>query len=143
MRVALALMLLSSCAAERPAFYSVNGVSHFSPERLNWHDATAIEDWTIQNMGLSWGEAERARRCLSFVQAHWRKGEWSVEGGTADGQRDGFDLYVARGQCPWNSAYRHELTHFLSLCLFGDSDHGHSNHPGWWKSIREDVRWCP
>lgn len=129
-------VLAAGCGGPTPCpadYTTLRGVSVcLGGATLAPETADAMEEWTIQSLSSNfpeWYPEKKTRECVAqmWVQIHnaptFQLRDSPIEL-TGISNRNFAD--VAFGNpCPWKSAYRHELAHWVQLCARGIVDAGH------------------
>ncbi|MGC4120150.1 MAG: hypothetical protein QM765_37320 [Myxococcales bacterium] len=132
---AVAALMASACG-RAPDFVTANGVQVFletDAGALSPNQAERMERYLLEGVArLGYGDAE-SRRCLAQASVRVLDADFTCYDGRRKCAGEQWDevLLVAKAQCPFRSAYVHELAHWLQQCVHGDYDPDHQETRLW------------
>ncbi|HEY3448670.1 MAG TPA: hypothetical protein VGK67_20095 [Myxococcales bacterium] len=120
-----------------PSFVTDHGVQVYletqDPAALDRSQAQRMEDYLLEGVvRLGYGKDE-SLRCLSQAEVRFLDSTFTCWDGQRSCAGEQWDevLLVAKEQCPFASAYVHELAHWLQQCVHGDYDPDHQETALW------------
>ncbi|MFN7133873.1 MAG: hypothetical protein ACK4N5_17490 [Myxococcales bacterium] len=147
--VALALTLLAGCAAP-PDFVTCHGVAFYlqGTSAFTREQAELLEHDFLRRLDDATALHGPAReRCLQVTRVVVTPEPFSCSADpdrTCAGEQYGPTLKIAARDCPFQSAYVHELLHWLQECSEGLLDYAHES-PAWTvvnAQLEEARTWC-
>lgn len=108
---------------------------YFTPEQLDAQAGQVAEGLASLERGGIRFQRDELKRALAESGVWVTEGPvvpcFAPKGQTCAGIVLGMTMKVQAKPCPWRTAYRHELTHYLLLWFTGDYDYRHSLEDVW------------